>query len=84
MVARACARATVLVLIKSVAQEIPIYSMSCFRLPIGLCQQNMSLIRNFWWGIRNGKKRTCWVAWEDMTQPKADGGLGFDTSPTYR
>jgi hypothetical protein len=24
-----------------------------------------------------GKRRTCWVAWEDMTKPKCMGGLGF-------
>jgi hypothetical protein len=36
------------VLIKSVAQVIPTYSMSCFRLPRGLCQHIHGLLRNFW------------------------------------
>jgi hypothetical protein len=35
------------VLIKSVAQAIPIYSMSCFKLPRGLCKHINSLLRNF-------------------------------------
>jgi hypothetical protein len=24
----------------------------------------------FWWGCKDGKRKTCWVAWDDMTQPK--------------
>ena len=36
------------VLIKSVAQAIPVFSMSCFKLPKGLCQHINSLIQNFW------------------------------------
>jgi hypothetical protein len=35
------------VLIKSVAQAIPTYSMSCFKLPRGLCLHINSLLRNF-------------------------------------
>jgi hypothetical protein len=33
------------VLIKSVAQAIPVFSMACFRLPRGLCDHINSLIR---------------------------------------
>jgi hypothetical protein len=35
------------------------------------------LLRNFWWGSKQGKRRTCWVALEDMTKPKYAGDLGF-------
>jgi ribonuclease HI len=65
------------VLIKSVAQAIPTYSMSCFRLPRGLCNHLDSLLRKFWWGSKNGRRKTCWVAWEEMVKPKLMGGLGF-------
>ena len=64
-------------MIKAVAQAIPTYSMSCFRLPRGLCKHIDGLLRSFWWGSKEGKRRTCWVAWEDMTKPKYMGGLGF-------
>jgi hypothetical protein len=65
------------VLIKSVAQAIPTYSMSFFRLPRDLCQHINGLMRNFWWGSKEGKRKPCWVAWEEMVKPKFFGGLGF-------
>ena len=65
------------VLIKSVAQAIPTYSMACFKLPRGLCQHINSLLRKFWWGSRKGERRRAWVSWEVMSQPKCMGGMGF-------
>ena len=65
------------VLIKAVAQAVPTFSMSCFRMPRGLCQHIDSLLRGFWWGSKEGKRKTCWVGWEEMTKPKYMGGLGF-------
>jgi hypothetical protein len=65
------------VLIKAVAQAIPIFSMSCFKLPRGLCQAINSMLRKFWWGCKDGKRKTAWVSWEMMCSPKFPGGLGF-------
>jgi hypothetical protein len=65
------------ILIKSVAQAVPTFSMSCFKLPKGLCEHINSMLRKFWWGCKEGQRRTSWVAWEQMTQPKSVGGLGF-------
>ena len=42
-------------LIKAVAQAIPVYSMSCFMLPRGICGSVASMIRQFWWGSKRGK-----------------------------
>lgn len=64
-------------LIKSVAQAIPTYSMACFKLPRGLCQHINGILRKFWWGCKNGERKTAWVSWETMTKPKFMGGLGF-------
>lgn len=38
------------VLIKEVAQAIPTYTISCFKLSDTLCEELMSTICNFWWG----------------------------------
>ena len=65
------------VLIKAVAQVIPTYSMSCFRLPRGLCEHINGVLRRFWWGSKPGQRKTCWVAWDDMTKPKFLGGMAF-------
>ena len=35
------------VLIKAVAQAIPTYTMSCFKIPDSLCDEMTSIIRNF-------------------------------------
>ena len=38
------------ILIKAVAQAVPAYTMSCFRLPTALCEELTGMVRNFWWG----------------------------------
>lgn len=65
------------VLIKSVAQAIPVFFMSCFRLPRGLCEKVTSIIRQFWWGSKQGRRKPAWVSWDVMTRPKNLGGLDF-------
>ena len=65
------------VLIKAVAQAVPTYSMACFRLPRGLCHHINNMLSNFLWESKEGRRRTCWVSWEEMTKPKQLEGLGF-------
>jgi len=35
------------------------------------------VIRKFWWGSKEGKRKTAWVAWDSMVKSKSLGGLGF-------
>jgi hypothetical protein len=64
-------------LIKAIAQAIPVYVMSVFKLPMGLCDELMKMIRRYWWGAENGRRKTHWVAWDIMLRPKDSGGVGF-------
>ena len=45
------------VLIKAVAQAVPLYTMSYFKLPNELCEEIMRMVRQFWRGqVKNEKK----------------------------
>ena len=44
------------VMIKAVVQSIPTYSMSVFKLHVGLCKDIEAMIRKFWWGQGEYKK----------------------------
>jgi hypothetical protein len=65
------------ILIKAVAQAIPTYSMSCFKLPIRLCQDLEAMIRKFWWGHEPNHNKVNWVRWKTLCHPKGSGGMGF-------
>ncbi|XP_074293350.1 putative mitochondrial protein AtMg00310 [Silene latifolia] len=65
------------VLIKVVAQSIPTYAMSVFKLPSNFCDELRSLVSRFWWGSENGRRKIPWIAWAKLCQPKCLGGLGF-------
>ncbi|PWA50267.1 hypothetical protein CTI12_AA475640 [Artemisia annua] len=65
------------VLIKSVAQAIPMYVMNIFLLPETLTDDIHKALNLFWWG--NGVKQNPirWCSWEKMCVSKFCGGLGF-------
>jgi hypothetical protein len=64
-------------MIKAIAQAIPVYVMGVFKLPDGVCEELTKIIRNFWWGSDNGKRKVHWKAWSQLTKSKNAGGLGF-------
>lgn len=66
-----------LIMLKSVLTAIPSYSMSCFLLPVGLCKRIQSALTRFFWDSKQEKKGMAWVAWDSLTQPKDNGGLGI-------
>ena len=65
------------VLIKSVAQAVPSYTMSCFQLPKKLCEEPTGMIGQFWWGQVKNEKKLAWLSWDKMCMLKDNGGLGF-------
>lgn len=58
------------VLIKAVAQAIPVFAMGCFDITKEMCNQISSMIARFWWNNQD-------IGWEKLVSPKAEGGLGF-------
>ncbi|WZZ24791.1 hypothetical protein YC2023_008192 [Brassica napus] len=66
-----------LTMLKSVLSAIPTHSMSCFLLPVGLCNQIQSALTRFWWDSDPDTKKICWVSWDTLSRSKDDGGLGF-------
>ncbi|XP_075670461.1 putative mitochondrial protein AtMg00310 [Castanea sativa] len=65
------------VLIKAVAQAVPSYTMSCFKLPNTLCDKLTTMVRQFWWGQLKDEKKVAWLSWEKMCLPKEKGEMGF-------
>jgi hypothetical protein len=65
------------VLIKSVLQSISTYTMGVFKFPFGLIDDLSQIIRNFWWGDEENRKRMHWMSWDKLTRPKSFGGIGF-------
>jgi hypothetical protein len=51
--------------------------MEVFKLPLSVCDDLTKLVRNFYWGAKDGKRITHWRAWEKQQRPKKQGGLGF-------
>ena len=71
------------ILIKAVAQAIPAYSMSCFRLPIKLCQDLEAMFCRFWWSNNLKQRKINWVSWKKLYDPKKMGGMGFQDSRKF-
>ncbi|CAL1373659.1 unnamed protein product [Linum trigynum] len=65
------------VLLKAVANALPIYGMSCFLFPLTLCRSLDRHLARFWWGVKQGERRIHWVSWKAMCLGKQEGGLGF-------
>ena len=65
------------VLIKAVAQAVPSYTMSCFKLPNRLCEEMTRMVRQFWWGQVNNEKKVAWMSWDQMCLLKEKWDMGF-------
>ncbi|KAL0427321.1 UNVERIFIED_CONTAM: putative mitochondrial protein [Sesamum latifolium] len=63
-------------LIMAVLQAIPLYAMSCFRLPESIIKELKSIFAEFLWSSPMEQK-IHWVSWSRMCESKRDGGLGF-------
>lgn len=65
------------VLINVVAQAIPTYIISSLKLPTGVCIDIERPIARFWWGAKEGDRKVKWLSWDNLSNTKFIGGLGF-------
>lgn len=63
--------------IKAIVQALPVYTMGVFKLSAGFCEKYERLIREFWWGEEEGRRKVHWTAWDQLVKPKRAGGMGF-------
>lgn len=65
------------IMIKSVAMAMPVYAMSCFKLPAGVVSEIETILMNFWWEKKAKQRGIPWIAWNRLQYSKKEGGLGF-------
>ena len=65
------------VLLKSVVQAIPTFSMTCFQLTKGVCSQLTSSKAKYWWSSDIDRRSLHWLSWKNLSVPKTEGGMGF-------
>ncbi|CAM8982799.1 unnamed protein product [Rhodiola kirilowii] len=63
-------------LIKAVLQAIPLYAMSCFKVPLTVCKKITSYILKFWWHSQK-TRGIYWLKAADLYKEKGLGGIGF-------
>jgi len=62
------------ILIKTVAQAVPTYTMSMFKLPNMLCDEMTSMVRNFWWGQMHERTKMACSSWDKFIFQKMKEG----------
>lgn len=72
-------------LIKAIVQAIPVYTMSTFKIPKGICDDLDTLVIRFWWGTKHGSNRFLALkSLRDIFWSKESGGLGFQKIQEYQ
>ena len=65
------------ILIKTVAQVVPTYTMSIFNIPKQICEDINTILAWYWWGQLQDEKKVHWMSWRRLCNPKKMGGMGF-------
>lgn len=59
------------------ARAISTYTMSCFDLTQGLCDDMTSMINRYWWEQQDNEKKVHRLSGDVLSSRKEMGGLGF-------
>ena len=60
-----------------IAQAIPTYTMSIFKLPKALCDSINSTLAKYWWGQRKDEKKIHGINWRKLRTKKKKTRMGF-------
>ncbi|KAG5580402.1 hypothetical protein H5410_051029 [Solanum commersonii] len=63
-------------LVKHVLQTLPIHLLSAIFPPSTTINQNQGIMANFFWALRNDKKKYHSSFWKNCTFPDYEGGIG--------
>jgi len=64
-------------LVKAVAEAVPTYAMSVFKLLEELCHQIQSTINCLWWSHDPKRQKIQWLGMGKLCRQKSKGGLRF-------
>jgi len=64
-------------MLKFMVMAMPIYAMSCFKLPAEVICEIESILMNYWWEKNAKKKGIPWIGWKRLQYSKKEGDLGF-------
>ena len=65
------------ILIKTVAQAIPTYTMGIFKISNALFDTINSTLAKYWWHQTKDEKKIHWINWRKLCNPKDRGEIGF-------
>ena len=66
-----------LILCKSVLPSIPFFHLATTKFLSKDLDRINNIISRFWWGNNEGKSTIHLIAWESITRPLREGGLGL-------
>lgn len=66
-----------IVLIKSVRQSLPIYTLSTINLPIGTINLLEKHFAQFFWCFNEHRDKYHWRSWKNLCVPEDEGGIGI-------
>lgn len=52
-------------MLKAVAMAMPVFAMSCFKLPKATCSNLASAMADFWWSSKEHLRKIHWLSWKN-------------------